>query len=56
MEGVDVPMIEAAEVEEDAGNAAYELVDEAEDDSDYKSDFDSEEEETNDVFDKISKY
>ena len=36
-------------------NLAHELV-EAGDDSDYKSDFDSDEEETDDVFNKISKY
>ena len=28
----------------------------AEEDSDYKSDFDSEEEDSNDIFDKIAKY
>ena len=54
--GVNVPIVEAEEVEENSGNVAYELVEEADDDSDYKSDFDSEGEETDDVFDKISKY
>ena len=49
-------MIEVEEVEENARNAGYELVEEADDDSDYKSDFDSEDEETNDIFEKISKY
>ena len=34
----------------------YDLVDDAEEDSDYKSDFDSEEEDSNDIFDKIAKY
>ena len=34
----------------------YDLVEDAEEDSDYKSDFDSEEEDSNDIFDKIAKY
>ena len=33
----------------------YDLVKDAEEDSDYKSDFDSEEEDSNDIFDKIGK-
>ena len=48
-------MIKVEEVEENARNTGYELV-EADDDSDYKSDFDSEDEETNDIFENISKY
>ena len=34
----------------------YDLVEDAEEDSDYKSNFDSEEEDSNDIFDKIAKY
>ena len=34
----------------------YDLVEDAEEDRDYKSDFDSEEEDSNDIFDKIAKY
>ena len=34
----------------------YDLVEDAEEDSNYKSDFDSEEEDSNDIFDKIAKY
>ena len=34
----------------------YELVEDAGEDSDYKSDFDSEEEDSNDIFDKITEY
>ena len=34
----------------------YDLFEDAEEDSDYKSDFDSEEEDSNDIFDKIAKY
>ena len=34
----------------------YDLVEDAEEDSDYKGDFDSEEEDSNDIFDKIAKY
>ena len=33
-----------------------ENIEEIDDDSDYKSDFDNEEEETNDILDMISKY
>ena len=35
---------------------AYDLVEDAEEDSDYKNNFDSEEEDSNDIFDKIAKY
>ena len=34
----------------------YDFVEDAEEDSDYKSNFDSEEEDSNDIFDKIAKY
>ena len=34
----------------------YDLVEGAEEDSDYKSDFDSKEEDSNDIFNKIAKY
>ena len=34
----------------------YDLVEDAEEDRDYKSDFDSEEEDSTDIFEKIAKY
>ena len=34
----------------------YDLVKDVEEGSDYKSNFDSEEEDSNDIFDKIAKY
>ena len=37
-------------------NPDQDSANDAEEDSDYKSDFDSEEEDSNDIFDKIAKY
>ena len=50
----EVAMIQ--DEEENNENIEYELVENAEDDSDYNSDFDSEEEDMDEIFEKISKY
>ena len=48
-------MVENVE-EENSANIEYALVANAEEDSDYNSDFDSEEEDINDIFKKISNF
>ena len=50
---VEVEMVQEIDAVEDI---EYDLVEDAEEDSDYKSNFDSEEEDSNDILDKIAKY
>ena len=49
----EVEMVQEMDAVEDI---EYDLVEDAEEDSDYKNNFDSEEEDSNDIFDKIAKY
>ena len=49
----EVEMVQEMDAVEDI---EYDLVEDVEEDSDYKSKFDSEEEDSNDIFDKIAKY
>ena len=52
----EVEMIQDVEAAANDENIEYELVEDADDDSNYQSDYDSEDDNTNDVFNKIAEY